>query len=116
MKKTWLICFLVIVVIISGCAGPKPVPQPATTGDIKGTTVDIKDFAFDPATVTIAKGTMVTWIQKDSAQHTVTEINNVFSSDTLSQGQTFSYTFNEAGTFEYSCHIHPSMRGKVIVT
>lgn len=111
MKSKWLIGFLVIAVLISGCTGTKPEKQQAATN-----AVVIKGFAFNPETITIPKGTTVTWTNEDSVQHTVTEINNVFSSDILSQGQTFSYTFNETGTFEYQCHIHPNMRGKVIVT
>ena len=113
MKKTWIIGLLVIAVLISGCTGPKTETQPAQTSQTTNT-VEIKGFAFNPAAITIPKGTTVTWTQKDSAQHTVT--GNTFSSDILSQGQTFSYTFNETGTFEYQCHIHPNMRGKVIVT
>jgi plastocyanin len=112
MGKIWLISFLIIAVLTSGCTyGPKTQTQPAAAN-----TVEIKGYAFNPDTITIAKGTTVTWTNQDSVQHTVTEINSVFSSDILRQGQTFSYTFNETGTFEYQCHIHPSMRGKVIVT
>ncbi len=130
MKKTWITALLVLVVLISGCTyGPKTTPQPTPAQSVTTTTpattqpatapasvamVEIKGFAFNPATITISKGTTVTWTQKDSAQHTVT--GNNFSSDVLSQGQTFSYTFNDTGTFEYNCHIHPSMRGKVVVT
>ena len=130
MKKTWITALLVLVVLISGCTyGPKTTPQPTPAQSVTTTTpattqpatapasaamVEIKGFAFNPATTTISKGTTVTWTQEDSAQHTVT--GNTFSSDILSQGQTFSYTFNDTGTFEYNCHIHPSMRGKVVVT
>lgn len=78
--------------------------------------VEIKGFAFDPATITVAKGTTVTWMNKDSTPHTVTEIGNAFSSDTLNQDQSYTHTFNEIGMFEYNCQIHPSMLGKVIVT
>ncbi len=114
MKKTWIIGLLVLVVLISGCTyGPKPETQPAQVPQTTNT-IEIKGFAFNPATITIAKGTAVTWTNKDSAPHTVT--GDVFSSETLNQGQTYSFTFNEAGSFEYQCHIHPSMRGKVIVT
>lgn len=125
MKKTWIIGLLVLVVLISGCTyGPKTTSQPApaqspaittaTTASGATAAVEIKGFAFNPATLTIQKGTTVTWTNKDSAPHTVT--GDAFGSETLSQGQAFVHTFNEAGTFEYSCHIHPSMRGKVIVT
>ena len=112
MKNIWLITFLTLGVLISGCTGQKTEPQPSTTN-----TVDIQGFAFNPDTITIAKGTTVTWTNKDiSAQHTVTEINNAFSSETLNEGQTYTHTFNEAGTFEYQCHIHPNMKGNVIVS
>jgi len=112
MKNTWLIAFLILVVLISGCTGQKTEPQPSTTDK-----VDIVGFAFDPASIAITKGTTVTWTNKDSAQHTVTEIKiNGFSSETLNQGQTYTHTFNETGTFEYQCHLHTSMKGKVIVS
>lgn len=114
MKNIWLVCLLVLVILISGCAGSKPETQP--TQQSSTPTIDIKGFVFDPATITISKGTTVTWTNKDTAQHTVTEINNAFSSEILSQGQIYNHTFNETGTFEYQCHIHPGMRGKVIVT
>lgn len=143
MKKTLIIGLLVLVVLISGCTyGPKTTPQPTQTQQTPTQTitaqptptqpaitltatpqptptpaavaVEIKGFAFNPATITIPKGTTVTWAQKDSAIHTVTA--DSFDSGRLGQGQTFSFTFNQAGTFEYRCTIHPSMRGKVIVT
>ncbi|MFA4935163.1 MAG: cupredoxin family copper-binding protein [Candidatus Methanoperedens sp.] len=136
MKKTWIIGLLVLAVLISGCTyGPETTPQqtaaqpapttpattqPATTqpATAPGATaaVEIKGFAFNPATITIAKGTIVTWTNRDGAPHTVTGTGNDINSQTLSQGQAYSFTFNDAGTFEYKCNIHPSMRGKVIVT
>ncbi len=110
MKKTWLIALIIISIAISGCT-QKTQSQPATANAI-----DIIDFAFNPDTTTVAKGTTVTWTNKDSVTHTVTENGNAFTSETLSQGQSYSYTFNEAGTFEYHCRFHTNMLGKVIVT
>jgi plastocyanin len=75
--------------------------------------VTIKNFAFEPGTVTIARGGTVTWTNQDSAVHTVK-----FGSDespSLSKGQTYSKTFSNAGTFDYGCGIHPAMKGKIIV-
>jgi len=109
MKKTWPIALIILSIAISGCTAQKTQTQPATTNSI-----DILDFAFNPDTVTVTKGTTVTWTNKDSAQHTVT--GTAFTSETLSQGQSYSFTFNEAGTFEYHCKFHPNMLGKVIVT
>ena len=80
-------------------------------------TVEIINFAFRPSSIRIKKGTKVTWLEKDSVSHTVTSTNpaGLFDSGTLSKGQQFSFTFSNAGTVEYQCTIHPSMRGKVIV-
>jgi plastocyanin len=81
----------------------------------KPNTVLIKDFAFDPATITVAKGTTVTWMNMDSALHNVVSSGNDFSSETLKNGQSYAHTFNETGTFGYNCGFHKSMTGKVIV-
>jgi len=75
--------------------------------------IDIQNFAFSPASLTISKGTAVTWTNNDSATHQIKSAT--FNSGQLSKGQTFSFTFNDTGTFDYSCAIHPSMTGKIIV-
>lgn len=122
MKKILFIALVAIAVFVSGCYQPSSninttIQQGGTTPAASGTTVDIKNFAFNPATITISKGQTVTWTNMDSAPHTVTSTTGVFDSKSIEPGQTFSYTFNDAGTFEYSCTNHPSMQhGKVIVT
>ena len=74
-------------------------------------------YAFNPATITITKGTTVTWTNTTDAPHTVTSDNNAFTgSSTLSQSQTFQMTFNTAGTFTYHCSIHSYMKATIIVT
>lgn len=79
--------------------------------------VTISDFAFSPATLTVKKGTTVTWTNKDSVAHTVTsDTGNMLDSPLFSAGETFSFTFNEVGTFSYHCTPHPQMKGTVIVT
>jgi plastocyanin len=95
----------------------KPTGTGATPGpDFKPAAVEIKGFAFNPATVTVPVGTTVTWTNNDPSTHTVTSSQgNVLNSPNLPQGGTFSYTFNQKGTFEYHCAIHTSMTGKVIV-
>jgi plastocyanin len=78
--------------------------------------VSIKDFAFNPADVTVAKGTTVTWKNDDSATHRIKSGDGSFDSDDLKNGDSFEHTFDTAGTFDYICGIHPSMKGKVTVT
>ena len=79
-------------------------------------TVDIKNFAFSPGTLTVKTGTKVTWINNDTAPHTVTSDSGTFlNSATLSSGQSFSFAFTSAGSVDYHCRIHPMMKGAVVV-
>lgn len=126
MKKTLFIGLLVITVLLSGCTStttvrPTPTQAQGTTTPVgttmPGRTVDIKGSAFDPVIVDIPKGTTVTWVNDDGIQHTVTSISGAFDSGNIDPGKMYSYTFNQIGTFEYNCTIHPGItHGKVIVT
>jgi plastocyanin len=92
----------------------------SSTGENSGVTnassVSIANMAFSPATITVKKGTAVTWTNNDNTTHNVTAGNNGFSSGSLAPGKTFSFTFDKAGSFSYTCTIHPSMKGTVVVT
>ena len=87
---------------------------PVETGPI---TISVKGLAFANGTRTVAVGTTVTWKNLDGTAHTVTaKDGTTFNSRTLAPGKTFSHTFSKRGAFDYSCTIHPFMRGTVIVT
>ena len=88
---------------------------PATTTASGGASVDLKNLAFAPASITIKVGDTVTWTNSDSMTHTVTGDKSEFDSGNLDSGKTFSFTFKTAGTFTYHCTIHPSMTGTVVV-
>ena len=75
--------------------------------------ITIQNFAFSPSDLSIKVGDTVTWTNQDSTQHTIT--GGDIQSDPLNKGQTYSFTFNTAGTFNYHCSIHPSMTGKITV-
>jgi plastocyanin len=75
--------------------------------------VKISGFTFQPGEVTIAKGGTVTWTNDDSVTHTVKFADS--QSPGLQKGDTYSKTFDSAGAFDYSCGIHPTMKGTVIV-
>jgi len=105
----------------SGSATPAPSTQPsaarpsAAAPAAGGGTVSIANFAFAPASMTVAVGTTVTWTNTDSAGHTVTAADGSFKSDKLGTGATFSQTFAKAGTYAYHCSIHSSMTGTITV-
>jgi len=77
--------------------------------------VEVKNFSFTPMTLTVAVGTKVTWKFDDSAQHTVSAMDKSFVSPAMNNGQTYSYIFTKAGTFQYICSIHQYMKGTVVV-
>jgi 3',5'-cyclic-AMP phosphodiesterase len=78
--------------------------------------VTIDNFTFTPKTVTIHPGETVTWVNKDDVPHKVTSADKKFKgSAALDTDQTFSFTFKDAGKYDYFCSIHPRMTGTVIV-
>ncbi|MDD1657074.1 MAG: plastocyanin/azurin family copper-binding protein [Methanomicrobiales archaeon] len=104
-----------------------PVTTPPTTQTTTGqggtASVEIQNFAFVPANLAVTRGTSVTWVNQDSASHTVvsdafgqTAQGAYFRSNSLSKGSVYSFTFADAGTYQYHCGVHPSMRGTVTVT
>ncbi len=78
--------------------------------------VEIKDFAYDPPETTVSVGGSVTWTNEDPAPHTATGLDReALQSGTIATGESFTQTFDTAGTFEYFCEFHPNMKGSVVV-
>jgi len=124
MKNT--LALLVIGILLVGCTQYAEMPQVNNTAggethtggvaSAAGKTVRISGFAFNPAEITVKQGTTVTWINDDSAPHMIRMAGKP-DSPQLAKGGSYSYTFTDApGEYGYSCGIHPSMLGKVIVT
>jgi plastocyanin len=110
MRKTAILLIALMVIsvgLLSGCN-----QQQTTTKEAN--TVTIRDFAFDPETLTVKAGTNVTWINEGPSVHTITA-SGLFDSGEIIKGDSFKYAFNTVGTFNYSCSIHSSMKGKIIV-
>ena len=94
--------------------------------------MDIKDFKYAKASIKIKKGTTVTWVNRDVMEHNVMHSHEgeheahsataedeveegVLASPLLKKGGSYSFTFDEAGTFRYHCSPHPYMTGSVTV-
>jgi len=77
--------------------------------------VKIDNFSFGPGTLTVPTGTTVTWTNRDDIPHTVVGTEGVFKSKVLDTDESFSFTFDKAGSYQYFCSIHPKMTGKVVV-
>jgi plastocyanin len=89
-----------------------PVTAPETTL-AETYNVSAVNFSFSPAVLNINKGDTVIWTNEDSAPHQIA--GKSFNGSVMSKGQTYSFIFNNIGTFDYYCAIHPSMKGTVIV-
>ncbi len=94
------------------CCVPK---KALKTSDIVSSLVLIDQMAFTPDVLKIKAGTEVIWKNKDSFLHTVTADDGSFSSGTLDLEVEFKKIFTKAGTYSYSCEMHPFMSGKVVV-
>jgi amicyanin len=91
--------------------------SPAKPGaQVTGVThMNMQNFAYQMPNIQVRTGTTVTWTNQDSAPHSVTFKNGMKDSGLLSQGQSFSYTFNTPGTYHYYCTVHPNMVATVTV-
>jgi plastocyanin len=123
MKKHLILMLVVITgatVSIAGCtsssSNPSPGPVTSTiTSTSSQNSVAIQNYAFNPSTLTIQKGANVTWKNYDSVQHTVVSDSSAFSSPLLNTGNTYTFQFNDSGSFPYYCSIHPYMKGTIVV-
>ena len=81
---------------------------------------DIEDICYIPSKIIVEKGGSITWLNEDSAFHTVTsgfygEPTELFDSGYLDPYQYYTLSFDEIGTFDYFCELHPWMFAQVIV-
>jgi plastocyanin len=78
--------------------------------------IAIMDFSFVPEAVTVPVGTRIKWANMDASEHKVANVDHtLFNSPYLHTGESFSYTVTGAGTIEYMCTLHPTMRGTIVV-
>jgi plastocyanin len=136
--KNSKIIFLVLALIIlpallTGC-GPKSASQtanqpqqPANNNNQPANQpanhlISLKNFAFNPDTLTIKTGEVVTWRNDDTAPHQIVSDPHPAHTDLpglksmiLQPGQVFSYTFLSPGSYGYHCEIHLAMEGRIIV-
>ena len=81
---------------------------------------DVEDICYIPSKIIVEKGGSVTWLNEDSAFHTVTsgfygEPTELFDSGYLDPYQYYTLSFDEIGTFDYFCELHPWMFAQVFV-
>jgi len=103
------------LLLFLSCSKKSSVANPYPPGSGNSNTVSISNMSFASSSISITKGTTVTWTNNDAMQHTVTADDNSFTSVKLNYGDTYSHMFSDAGTIAYHCTVHPSMTGTVEV-
>ena len=124
---------LVLAVVLAACGGDDdPTPSAAddaSASEATATEVTIELVAFSPEELEVDAGATVTWVNEDPGAHTVTSgaveqgtsgvtpsPDGRFDSGDIAGGDSFEQTFDEAGTYEYFCALHPAtMRGVINV-
>jgi plastocyanin len=137
MRTFSILLFIVLVcmAIICGCSVPSssssqpaaPASQPAAVqpaAPVSGgpaATISIIASSFDPAILNIKAGTTVTWVNEDKISHRVEHLPELpgdkllFRSESLSPGESFSYTFSQAGRYEYGDPQHAGGRTFLVI-
>jgi plastocyanin len=112
-RLPWTIVLLVTLCAVQASAMAADVPA---SKDAKSYQVAIRNFAFEPKTITVSAGTTVVWTNKDEEPHTVTSAGAGFtSSKALDTDDSYKVIFSTPGTYTYYCQIHPHMVGTIIV-
>src|SRR5258706_5860810 len=114
-RKNFLISTLLVIstaIIITACY--------KHNGDynngVTSYTITMKNSAFTPATITVAAGSKVTWMNDDNMVHTVTTSDASLNSGDIAVGSSYSKTFSSAGTYNYYDTHNTSMTGVLIIT
>lgn len=101
--------------VVPKAIGAQSSPTPSASASGAQATVDTKNFAYVPATLTVAPGTTVVFKNSDSVAHTVTAADKSFDSGNMDGGSTWSHVFAKAGTYAYVCAYHTYMQGTIVV-
>ncbi|HKW63224.1 MAG TPA: cupredoxin family copper-binding protein [Candidatus Acidoferrum sp.] len=117
MRRSVSVAVFVIVAVLGVAISGARDSAVAARQKPQSAEVQIDNFSFGPAAITIPVGSTITWTNRDDIPHTVVSSDDpkAFKSKVLDTDEKFSFTFTKAGTYAYFCSIHPKMTGKVIV-
>lgn len=97
------LCFVPLCAAVPVCA------------EAKTYEVVIEAMRFDPPTLTVHPGDRIVWINRDLFAHTASSATHAFDSHNIAPQASWSYVVREAGRYPYTCTLHPTMHGTLIV-
>ncbi len=126
IKAVYLFCAVLAIVLAAGCqkqavgqdmpsAMEAVVPGEMPQADEIVHEVRIVDNKFVPETIEINAGDTVQWVNMDNMKHTISFENDAIFDEEIGPNARISFSTEEKGTYDYSCTIHPGMRGRIIV-
>ena len=95
-----------------GSAGADQAPVVASERQV---TVEMRNFEFFPAKLTVDAGAEVTWLNTDSVPHNAIADDGAFDTGTLNQDDQASVTLDRPGAYPYVCTFHPGMEATITV-
>jgi len=109
-RARWAVAAMLVVpaALLAACDSEDSAASP----DRDSSAIEVLDYEFQPGTVSVGVGDTVTWVWEGDAQHNV--VGEGFESEAQSSGS-FRHTFDEPGTYQYTCTLHPGMQGDVVV-
>ncbi len=129
-----LVWLAIVVALLGGGCGGSASSESSERRAARGQAgIALEGLAFAPKELTVAAGTTVTWTNEDTVEHTVTSgvkgkqgvpgvskgepdrPDGAFDRELAGRGESYSFTFDDPGTYEYFCRIHGGMTGLVIV-
>ncbi len=94
-----------------------PGVNPSKPATQDGVGVTIENYKFGPDILTVKRGAIVNWTNKDAVSHIVAGDDASWTAGPIiKQGDVYERAFDAVGTFTYHCTIHPSMHGTIVVT
>jgi plastocyanin len=116
IQKNQRAILLTILIILNFCIAAWGDDAASVTAGDRKNTIEIKEFAFNPQTLTVKSGEKIIWINHDEEPHTVVSVGKKFQkSSALDTDQEFTITAGAPGTYEYFCSVHPKMTGTIVV-
>jgi plastocyanin len=112
-----LVILAVPLIAVIAIFATRAVEGPSSSGGAAAgsNTVVIRNFAFQPARLTVAPGTRLTITNRDSTAHTMSAKNGAFDTGPIEGGKSTTITVKKAGTYAYICRIHSTMKATVVV-
>lgn len=110
-----LLLAVVLVLALPAVAAGRP-SEPEARALRAVQRIRMVDNAYRPRSISVPRGTRIRWINRGNLLHSSTSTRGLWDSGLLDPGEAFTRVFRRAGTFGFTCTIHPTMRGRIVVT